>query len=124
LIQDGGQEVLGICDSAVFPNWVSGWLPYIDVEDYERSVSQIEAAGGRIHQAHLFFPDFIVRLTNGVNLVLEVKGMINEQQKAKFEATKRWCKAVSNWGKAGRWEFHVGKDPETVKLELKHWAGL
>lgn len=74
--------------------------------------------------SHLFFPDFIVRLTNDVNLVLEVKGMINEQQKAKFEAAKRWCKAVSNWGKAGRWEFHVGKDPETVKMELKHWAAL
>lgn len=50
LVQDGGQEVLGICDAAVFPNWVSGWLPYIDVEDYEQSVSQIEGAGGRIHQ--------------------------------------------------------------------------
>jgi type III restriction enzyme len=72
--------------------------------------------------SHLFFPDFIVRLTNAVNLVLEVKGMVNEQQKAKFEAAKRWCKAVSNWGKAGRWEFHVSKDPETVKMELKHWA--
>ena len=68
--------------------------------------------------SHAFFPDFIVKLTNGLNLILEVKGMINEQQKAKFEAAKRWCKAVTNWGKAGRWDFHVSKDPETVKTEL------
>lgn len=72
--------------------------------------------------SHAFFPDFIVRLTNGVNLMLEVKGFINEQQKAKFEAAKRWCQAVTNWGKAGRWVLHVSKDPETVKLELKHLA--
>ena len=49
-VQDDGEEVLGICDAAVFPNWVSGWLPYIDVENYEQSVSQIEVSGGHIHQ--------------------------------------------------------------------------
>jgi predicted enzyme related to lactoylglutathione lyase len=50
VIQDGGQEVLGLCDAAMFPNWVPGWLPYIDVEDYDQSVAQIESAGGRIHR--------------------------------------------------------------------------
>jgi type III restriction enzyme len=58
--------------------------------------------------SHAFSPDFIVRLTNGLNLILEVKGLVNEQDKAKFEAAKRWCIAVSNWGKAGRCEV----DPE------------
>lgn len=72
--------------------------------------------------SHAFFPDFIVRLTNGLNLILEVKGLINEQEKAKFEAAKRWCIAVTNWGKAGRWAFHPSKNPESVKMEMKHWA--
>jgi predicted enzyme related to lactoylglutathione lyase len=50
VIQHGGPEVLGLCDAAMFPNWVPGWLSYIDVEDYDQSVAQIESAGGRIHQ--------------------------------------------------------------------------
>jgi predicted enzyme related to lactoylglutathione lyase len=48
-VKDGDENVLGICDAGVFPNWVSGWLPYIDVDDYDHSVSQIESAGGSIH---------------------------------------------------------------------------
>jgi len=49
-IKDGNESVLGICDAGVFPNWVSGWLPYIDVEDFDHSVAQIESSGGKIHQ--------------------------------------------------------------------------
>jgi predicted enzyme related to lactoylglutathione lyase len=48
-VKDGDENVLGICDAGVFPNWVSGWVPYIDVADFDRSVSRIEASGGRIH---------------------------------------------------------------------------
>ena len=48
-VKDGDTNVLGICDEAVFPNWVKGWLPYIDVENFDQSVAQIEASGGRIH---------------------------------------------------------------------------
>jgi len=49
-IKDGEDNVLGICADAVFPDWVRGWLPYIDVEDYDHSVSQIVSSGGSIHQ--------------------------------------------------------------------------
>lgn len=48
-VKDGNENVLGICDAGVFPNWVAGWLPYIDVEDFEKSVAQIELSGGSIH---------------------------------------------------------------------------
>ena len=40
-IKDGEENVLGICSDAVFPDWVRGWLPHIDVEAYDFSVSQI-----------------------------------------------------------------------------------
>jgi type III restriction enzyme len=70
--------------------------------------------------SHAFFPDFIVILKNGFFLVLEVKGMMDEQQKAKFEAAKRWCRAVNNWGKMGQWAFHVSKDPDHVQKELEY----
>ncbi len=48
-VKDGDENVLVICDAGVFPDWVSGWLPYIDEEDYDHSVSRIEDLGGTIH---------------------------------------------------------------------------
>jgi predicted enzyme related to lactoylglutathione lyase len=46
-----GKEVLGICDEAVFPDWVQGWLPYVDVRDFDARVAKVEQAGGVIvHQ--------------------------------------------------------------------------
>jgi type III restriction enzyme len=56
---------------------------------------------------------------NGVNVILEVKGLVDEKEKAKFEAAKRWCRAVNSWGKMGTWAFHVAKDPDHVQKELK-----
>jgi hypothetical protein len=46
---------------------------------------------------HTFQPDFLVRLKNGVTLVLEIKGMVSDQDEAKAEAAKRWFAAVNNW---------------------------
>ncbi len=74
--------------------------------------------------SHGFFPDFIVKLKNGVNLILEVKGQIDEKEKSKFEAAKRWCSAVNNWGKMGTWMFHAAKDPDHVQKELKYLSSI
>jgi ribosomal-protein-serine acetyltransferase len=41
-----GTEVLGICDKAVFTDWVEGWLPYIDIVDFDDRVGKVEEAGG------------------------------------------------------------------------------
>jgi predicted enzyme related to lactoylglutathione lyase len=43
-----GQDVLGICDEVVFPNWPHGWLPYIDVRDFDARVAKVAEAGGEI----------------------------------------------------------------------------
>ena len=72
--------------------------------------------------SHGFFPDFIVKLKNGHSLVLEVKGIVDEREKAKFEAAKRWCRAVNNWGKMGIWQFHSSLDPDQLTTELKYLA--
>ena len=69
--------------------------------------------------SHLYHPDFIVRLKNGVNLILEIKGFEREQDKAKHEAARRWCEAVTNWGKMGKWQFHVSKEPNEIQPNLK-----
>jgi len=64
---------------------------------------------------HAFMPDFLVKLKNGINLILEVKGFEDEQARAKHEAAKRWCEAVSDWGEMGKWRFDVCKDPKKLK---------
>ncbi|MDE0484886.1 MAG: DEAD/DEAH box helicase family protein [Candidatus Poribacteria bacterium] len=68
--------------------------------------------------SHLYEPDFIVRLTNGVHLVLEIKGFEPDQVHAKHAAAKRWVSAVNNWGKLKKWDFHVCKDPQLLGTEL------
>ncbi len=63
-------------------------------------------------------PDFLVRLSNDATLVLEIKGMETAEDRAKHEAAKRWIDAVNNWGKLGRWAFHVCKDPQMLGRAL------
>ncbi|MGH7597688.1 MAG: hypothetical protein ACREOI_15165 [bacterium] len=77
----------------------------------------------RIHYEYLgvshgYTPDFLVRLTNGVTLILEIKGYEDEQDRAKHQAAKRWVAAVSNWGQLGKWAFHVCLDAQLLRQEL------
>ena len=50
---------------------------------------------------HPYEPDFLVRLANGVTVVLEIKGFEDDQDKAKHTAAKRWVAAVNKWGELG-----------------------
>ena len=68
--------------------------------------------------SHLYEPDFIVRLTNGVHLVLEIKGFEPDRVHAKHAVAKRWVSAVNNWGKLKKWDFLVCKDPQLLGQEL------
>lgn len=70
--------------------------------------------------SHAYEPDFIVRLTNGVHLLLEIKGFETEQELAKHEGAKRWVSAVNNWGQLGKWDFHVCHNPQQLRHELAH----
>lgn len=63
---------------------------------------------------HSYMPDFLVNLKNGTTLILEVKGFKDDQARAKHEAAKRWCEAVSAWGEMGEWKFDVCKDPKKL----------
>ena len=44
----------------------------------------------------------------------KVKGSEDEQARAKHEAAKRWCEAVSAWGEMGEWKFDVCNDPKKL----------
>jgi type III restriction enzyme len=69
-------------------------------------------------------PDYLVRLAipateaPELTVVLEIKGMLSEEDKAKHEAARRWVAAVNNWGKLGRWAFHICRDPQMLEREL------
>jgi type III restriction enzyme len=72
---------------------------------------------------HPYEPDFIVRLRNSVNVVLEVKGKPQDDNDAKHQGAKRWVSAVNHWGRLGEWDFMVCRDPqrlgeEFAKLEM------
>lgn len=69
--------------------------------------------------SHAYIPDFLVRLSNGATLVLEIKGQEDDQDRAKHQAAQRWASAVNRWGKLGRWYFHVCRNPQTLAVELQ-----
>ena len=62
----------------------------------------------------VYEPDFIVRLRNGVNVVLEIKGQSHEDTDAKHQAARRWVSAVNHWGRLGEWDFLVCRDPQRL----------
>lgn len=50
-------------------------------------------------------PDFLIRLDNDVNLLIEGKGKADEKDDAKKTAAARWITAVNSWGRLGVWHF-------------------
>jgi type III restriction enzyme len=72
---------------------------------------------------HAYEPDFIVSLNRpegeaDLTFVLEVKGYEDNKTAAKHEAAQRWVRAVNNWGKLGKWGFHVCRNPQLLEQEL------
>ncbi|MBN2092981.1 hypothetical protein JW964_25385 [candidate division KSB1 bacterium] len=67
---------------------------------------------------HSYEPDFLVKLKNDVTVILEVKGYEEEQTRAKHQAAQRWVSVVNHWGKLGKWEFLVCRDPQMLGEEL------
>jgi type III restriction enzyme len=71
----------------------------------------------------VYEPDFLVKLTSGVTLVVEIKGQTHAETDAKHQAAKRWVSAVNNWGKLGRWEFLVNRDPQKLGKQITALIG-
>lgn len=67
---------------------------------------------------HTYEPDFIVRLKNGLKVMLEVKGFEDAQTTAKHHAARRWVNAVNNAKEHGRWHFHVNRDPNLLDQQI------
>jgi type III restriction enzyme len=68
-----------------------------------------------------FFPDFICKLNNGKNLIIETKGQDSEQNKTKRAYLDEWCKAINQHGGFGQWTWEVSFDPNDLQTLInKH----
>ncbi len=80
-----------------------------------------------IGEAHAYTPDFLVELVGpGVgpgadtseHLVIEVKCLEREQDRAKQVGMQRWIDAVNRWGRLGRWRFEKLHSPHDLDRGL------
>ena len=75
-------------------------------------------------QPHVYEPDFLARLVNGVMLIVEIKGQLHGDTESKHQAAKRWVRAVNNWGKLGHWDFLVCHDPQKLGAMIRQSQNL
>lgn len=67
--------------------------------------------------AKKYLPDFIVELTGGERLVVEIKGQLGDAL-LKKAAAERWCRAVNNDGRFGKWSYHLCVGKHVLKQVL------
>jgi len=66
-------------------------------------------------QVKKYRPDFLIKLVDGSMLVLEVKGIDNQQNKTKRAFLDEWVRAVNSHGGFGRWQWAVSKHPKDIQ---------
>jgi len=59
-------------------------------------------------------PDYLVRLSNGSQLIIEVKGQDSPENQAKRHYLDEWVKAVSAHGGFGIWSWGVCFEPSDL----------
>jgi type III restriction enzyme len=57
-------------------------------------------------QPHEYVPDFVIRLDNGLRLILETKGK-DSLEEVKSQAARRWVDAVNADGRHGEWRYAI-----------------
>ena len=70
---------------------------------------------------HDYYPDFLIRLANNINLVLEIKGKDDEQNREKRKYLEEWIDMVNSTGAFGTWSWDVAFNPSEVRgIIAKH----
>ena len=62
-----------------------------------------------------YLPDFLIRLTSGDMLVLEVKGQDSDRDRTKRRYLGEWVKAVNAHGGFGRWHSALSTNPSDIR---------
>jgi type III restriction enzyme len=71
---------------------------------------------------HKFRPDYLVRLTGGLNLVVEDKGQDTPKDQTKRRYMDEWIQAVNAHGGFGKWAFKTCFKPDDLPTII-HQAG-
>lgn len=61
----------------------------------------------------------MIKLANRKTLILEVKGLDDQQNKTKREYLEEWIRAVNNDGRFGVWEWDVSFRTSDIKDIIK-----
>jgi len=64
---------------------------------------------------HDYWPDFLIRLNNNVTLVLEIKGVDDNQNKEKRRYLAEWVDVINQDGSYGTWTWDVAFHPTDVR---------
>ncbi len=64
---------------------------------------------------HDYWPDFLIRFKNNVTLVLEIKGIDDNQNKEKRRFLEEWIDVVNEDGNYGTWTWDVAFHPTEVR---------
>lgn len=62
-----------------------------------------------------YIPDFLIRLQNGRTLILEIKGVDSDQNKAKRSALDVWVRGLNQKGGFGAWCWDVAFEPHQIQ---------
>jgi len=62
-----------------------------------------------------YWPDFIVKLSNGVQLILEIKGKDDDQNRVKRDFLDEWVCALNMHGGFGKWAWAVSRHPSDLE---------
>ena len=100
-------------------NWEASDAYALDQSPLVRAWVKNDHLGFEVSYVHRgvvrkYRPDFLVRLTSGETLVLEVKGRVRESDPVKRRYMNEWCQAVNAHGGFGRWRHAVSRGPGKV----------
>jgi type III restriction enzyme len=99
--------------------WEASEAFELDRNDHVAAWTKNDHLGFEITYTHkgivrAFRPDYLVRLKNGVNLVLEVKGQEDQEQRTKRDFLSEWITAVNSDGRFGTWASAVSYAPRDL----------
>jgi type III restriction enzyme len=140
-LSTGGVDFVTTC--SVYPTTKSQINAVVQHSDWERTAAQIlennpvvkcyaknERLDFKVKYEYMgvensYEPDFLVRLANGITLIIEIKGyevQNLDQLNQKHNAAKKWVTAVNNLADFGKWDFMVCRDLGKLAQELEKFA--
>lgn len=113
-----------ISHSVYDSGWEASEAYFFDKSDLVESFVKNDHLGFTILYNHKgvirkFYPDFVLRLANGDYMVLETKGVDNQQNETKRDYLNEWVNAVNNHGGFGKWHWDVSFHPSDIEGLLK-----